>query len=86
MVDKETLRSYGSTKQEIEQIGERIERLKSNIMSPGVQKISGMPVYHSEDHDRMADYMAKAETLQDRYNRKMADLLETERKIEDAKV
>lgn len=83
-MDKNTLKSYQSIKREIRQIEGRLAQLEAAATAPGAQRLTGVPVYHNEDHDRMADYVAKADELRTLYHEKMVELLDTEKRIEEA--
>ena len=84
MITKNELRLYRQLKQEAKELSEQIEELEMTMIVPGCQQITGMPVYHSEDHDKIANVLAKAEQMRKVYFDKVDVLLDLQEKIEVA--
>lgn len=84
MITKNELRLYRQLKKEAKELAEQIEELELTMIVPGCQQITGMPMYHSADHDKIANVVAKAEQMRKVYFDKMNILLDLQADIEAA--
>lgn len=84
MITKNELRLYRQLKKEARELAEQIEELELTMIAPSCQQITGMPVYHSADHDKIANVVAKAEQMRKVYFDKMNILLDLQADIEAA--
>ena len=76
MLTKYDLRRYKHIKAEAEQLEEQIRELELTMIVPGCQQITGMPMVHGFDKDKIGNIIAKADKLRNIYLDKMDKLLE----------
>ena len=82
---KNDLRKYKYICEECEQIKDQIETIKSAMLSPKNQIITGMPRGGGgKSHDRIGDVLSKIERLEQKYLDKCNQLLQEREKIENA--
>lgn len=84
MITKYDLRKYRIIRAEVKQLEEQIEELELSMIVPGCHVMTGMPAYHSTDHDKIGNIIAKASRLRSLYLDKMNKLLDTQAEIESA--
>lgn len=84
MLTKYDLRRYKHIKAEVEQLLNQIQELELTMIVPGCQQITGMPVYHSFDRDKIGNVIAKAQKLRELYVDKTDKLLDLQVEIEFA--
>lgn len=82
-MNKEQLQTHWQMQKEIEQLGEQITRLENVLMSPSIQRITGMPVNHSGEADKIGKIIASLEAMTERYNAMRIGLVELQQRIED---
>lgn len=82
MLTKYDLRRYKHIKAEAEQLEEQIRELELTMIVPGCQQITGMPMYHGFDKDKIGNLVAKVTKLRNIYLDKRDKLLELQIDIE----
>lgn len=84
MITKHDLKNYRNLRTKIRLLKEQIEDLSGAVISPGSVKITGMPMEHSADPDKVGNTIALIDKLTDVYNKKLKRCLEQQSKIEAA--
>lgn len=82
MLTKYDLRRYKHIKAEAQQLEEQIRELELTMIVPGCQQITGMPMVHGFDKDKIGNLIAKADKLRSIYLDKMDKLLELQAEVE----
>lgn len=83
MITKEELRGYVHLQTEVEELPETLEKLQAQAYLIGATKINGAPA-GSGSPDKIANNLAKLESLQEYYLDKLDKKLDLQRRIEDA--
>lgn len=84
MITKDDLKLYRHLKKEARELAEQIEELEMIMIVPGCQQITGMPLHHNGERDKIANVIAKLEQLRKAYFEKMDVLLDLQAEIEAA--
>lgn len=83
-MNKSELRRYRFICIELDQLSEQITEVKSKMLSPKNQVITGMPRGGSGNSDKIGEVLCKVERLEGKYLDKYNQLLQEREKIEDA--
>lgn len=83
MITKEELRGYIHLQAEVQEVQESIEKLRQQAFMISATKINGAPA-GSGSPDKIANNLAKLESLQDYYFDKLDKKLDLQHRIEDA--
>lgn len=83
-VTEEDLKQFRKLKQRIQLLEDKIEELEKVMVVPGCQQITGMPRGGAGDHDKIANIIARLESLKKSYVAKLDELVELWVQIEEA--